>query len=130
MLPNPEETTQCPNLIISVFRSLTDSDSLFDFQTPITEDVFVTGGTAQIFRKRSEQHRLRRARVVGKRQAMNGEVPGFDFEMLLNLTARKKQAGTQYELAPSQIPPLPLTGAMEVVNDLPFICLNNHGRTN
>jgi hypothetical protein len=73
-----ENPTQS-NLILSVFRSLQDTDSLFDFETPITEDVFVVNGPTQIFRKKDGDPRMRRAKVVGKRQAMNGEMPGFDF---------------------------------------------------
>jgi hypothetical protein len=79
MHQGPQEIPSGPNLILSVFRSLQDTDSLFDFETPITEDVFVANGPAQVFRKKEGEARLRRTRVVGKRQALNGEMPGFDF---------------------------------------------------
>jgi len=60
------------NIVLTVVRSLQTVDRLFDFETCISEDIFVTIGPAIILRKREEGHGLGKTRVVGKRQAMNG----------------------------------------------------------
>lgn len=40
-------------LTLSVFRSLEVDDGLFDFSTPITEEVFLINGTSQIYKKKN-----------------------------------------------------------------------------
>lgn len=60
------------NIVITVVRSLQTNEQLFDFETCISEDIFVTNGPALVFRKRDEGPGMGRTRVVVKRQAMNG----------------------------------------------------------
>jgi hypothetical protein len=86
-------------LTLSVFRSLQENQGLFDFDTPITEDVFVVSDTAHIYQKReSDNSRRKRIKVVTKKEAMSGDVPNFDYEMLLQLDAKKSKRKTQFEL--------------------------------
>ncbi len=60
------------NIVLTVVRSLQTTEHLFDFETCISEDIFVTNGPALVFRKRDEGPGMGRTRVVVKRQAMNG----------------------------------------------------------
>lgn len=124
---NPEETLVSNNLIVSVFYSLNDSPSLFDFNTPVTEDVYVAAGPTQIFRKREGDHTLRRTKVVSKRQAMNGEVPAYDYEPLFNLTS-PKHPGSTYQLTASKPSSFAYLDHPDALSSLPFICLSNQGR--
>lgn len=84
-------------LMISVYRPLQENEMLFDFETPITEDVFIVNSSSQIYRKKKGDNKLSKmTQVVTKEQAMNGDMPNFEYEMLLNLTAHKDQTKTQF----------------------------------
>lgn len=118
------------NLIITTFQSLSEKDFLFDFSSLITEDVFVANGIAQVYRKKNEDLRFRRINVVGKREAMNGSMPGFDYQMLLNITSRSVREGLEYELAPSLSPKTENLDQLDILKNSTFIFLSNMGKAN
>lgn len=84
-------------LMISVYRPLQVNETLFDFETPITEDVFIVNSSSQIYSKKKGDSKLSKmTQVVTKEQAMNGDMPNFEYEMLLNLIAHKDQRKARF----------------------------------
>lgn len=54
-------------LMISVYRPLQENEMLFDFETPITEDVFIVKSSSQIYRKKKgDSKRSKMTQVVTK----------------------------------------------------------------
>jgi len=79
-----------PMLTLSSFKSLEESNDLFDFDTFINEDNFVVNSTSHIYRNKKEEYfRGKKLQLVTKENAMSGDLPDFNYEMLFSVNVRQ-----------------------------------------
>lgn len=85
---------------LSSFRSLEDSNSLFDFTTPINEDNFVMNSTSIVYQARqpSAYSLRKKIQVVSQEDAMKGNAPNFDYKMIFSLTVQHLEKQISYRL--------------------------------
>lgn len=89
--------TRRPMIALSSFKSIEENHTLFDFDTFINEDNFVINSTSQIYRSKKDEYiRGKKLQVVTKENAMNGDVPSFDFEMLFSLKVKEQDRKISY----------------------------------
>jgi len=83
--------TNIPKITLTALRSLHDNQSLFDFDHPVYEEIFILNESAHIYRKREgDNHRARQMVVVTQQNAANGNLPDYTFQMLFSLKIKKQ----------------------------------------
>lgn len=86
-----------PIIALSAFKSIEENHNLFDFDTFINEENFVINSTSQIYRSRKDEYiRGKKLQVVTKDNALNGDIPDYDFEMLFSLKVREEDRKISY----------------------------------
>lgn len=69
-----------PMVVLSSFKSIEENPALFDFDLFINEDNVIINSTSQIYRSRRDNYILgKKLQVASKRNAVNGDLPNFDF---------------------------------------------------
>lgn len=71
---------------LSSFKSLEDSPSLFDFDTPINEDNFILNQTSLVYQCLQPQPYQKKIELVSQLHAMNGNVPDYGSKMIFSVS--------------------------------------------
>jgi hypothetical protein len=76
--------------------------------------------------------RFKNMQVVSKQKAMSGDLPDFGFEMLFGLTVGSGGKEIEYSVEQPEQMANKQGGQLEVeeLEKMPFVCLNNSGRSN
>ena len=79
-----------PMITLSAFKSIEENQTLFDFDTFINEENFIINSTSQIYRSKKDEYiRGKKLQVITKDNAMNGDIPDFDYEMLFSVNVKE-----------------------------------------
>lgn len=79
-----------PMLTISSFKSVEESETLFNFDTFINDENYVVNSTSQIYRSRKQESvGGKKVQVVTKQNAMKGNLPDFNFQMLFSVNIKE-----------------------------------------
>lgn len=129
MRMNPSGRPKRAMATLTTFSSLEDSQILFDFDSPVNEENFIINTTSLLYKSKAPtQTHQKKLQVVSREQAMNGEMPDFNWNPIFSLSITHHHQNPQYTLEQPETVPDGEGFSHRVFDNLTFMCLNNHGR--